>query len=108
MPVQLILHYFLHLVFPVVIAWVFFKKEWVKVYLLLLATMLVDVDHLFATPIYQANRCSIGFHILHSYVAMVFYFALLFLRKPFSILGIGLLFHMLTDWIDCLLLEYIH
>jgi hypothetical protein len=28
--------------------------------------------------------------------------SLLFFRKPFRIIGIGLLFHMLTDFIDCL------
>ncbi len=98
------LHYFLHLVFPLVIAWVFFRKEWKKVYLILLATMLVDLDHLLASPVFQANRCSIQFHPLHTYYAMLVYVLLLFFRKPFRILGIGLLFHMLTDFIDCLLM----
>ncbi len=96
------IHYFLHLGFPFFIAFIFFRKEWKKTYLILLATMLVDVDHLLATPIFQANRCSFGFHYLHTYYAMVVYFLLLFLRKPYKIIGIGLLFHMLTDLIDCL------
>lgn len=102
---QVFLHYFLHLGFPLSIAWFFYRNEWLKVYLLLLATMLVDVDHLWATPIFQADRCSIGFHIFHSYVAIGIYFVLLLFRKPFNIIGIGLLFHMLTDWIDCLLMN---
>ena len=99
---QIFVHYFLHLGFPLFIAYIFFKEEWKKTYLILLATMLVDLDHLLAAPIFEANRCSFGFHYLHSYYAMVFYFLLLFCKKPFKIIGIGLLFHMLTDLIDCL------
>lgn len=99
---QVFVHYFLHLVFPFFIAIVFFRKEWKKVYIILLATMLVDLDHLLASPVFEANRCSINFHLLHTYFAMVVYFLLLFFRKPYNIIGIGLLFHMLTDLIDCL------
>ena len=99
---QTIIHYSLHLVFPFFIAFFFFKKDWKITYFILIATMLVDLDHLFANPIFQADRCSIGFHYLHTYYAMAFYFILLFLKKPFRIIGIGLLFHMLTDLIDCM------
>ncbi len=101
---QTFLHYFLHLVFPLVIAIVFFRKDWKKVYLILIATMLVDLDHLAADPIFQANRCSINFHPLHTTYAMVGYVALLFFKRPYNIIGIGLLFHMLTDMIDCLMI----
>jgi len=100
---QTIIHYFLHLGFPFIIAIVFFKKDWKKAYLILLATMLVDLDHLLANPIFQVNRCSINFHPLHTYYAMLFYLILIFLRKPLRIIGIGLLFHMLTDLIDCMM-----
>ncbi len=99
---QSFIHYFLHLVFPLFIAIVFFRKEWKKVYIVLLATMLVDLDHLLVSPIFQSNRCSVGFHYLHSFYAIPVYFILLFFRKPFNIIGIGLLFHMLTDFVDCL------
>lgn len=102
---QTFIHYFLHFGFPLVIAVVFFKKEWKKAYLILLATMLVDLDHLVADPIFQANRCSINFHPLHTYYAMLVYVVLLFFRKPFNIIGIGLLFHMLTDFTDCLMMS---
>lgn len=70
----------------------------------MLATMLVDVDHLLANPIFQANRCSINFHYLHTFYAMIVYMILLFFRRPFNIIGAGLLFHMLTDYIDCLMM----
>ncbi|SDB23369.1 hypothetical protein SAMN03097699_0220 [Flavobacteriaceae bacterium MAR_2010_188] len=99
---QTSLHYFLHFIFPVFIAFVFFRNDWKKVYLILIATMLVDIDHLFSIPIFEPNRCSINFHFLHTYYAIGVYIVLLFLRKPFNIIGIGLLFHMLTDFIDCL------
>jgi hypothetical protein len=104
---QTFLHYFLHLGFPFFIAFVFFRKDWKKVYLIFLATMLVDLDHLVANPVFQENRCSINFHPLHTYYAMLVYVMLLFFRKPFNIIGIGLLFHMLTDFIDCMIM-YAH
>lgn len=101
---QTVLHYFLHFGFPFIIAFGFFRKDWKKVYLILIATMLVDIDHLLAEPIFESNRCSINFHPLHTYYAMIVYVALLFFRRPFNIIGIGLLFHMFTDFIDCLIL----
>ena len=66
--------------------------------------MLVDLDHLLAVPIFQVDRCSIGFHPLHSYWAMIGFFLLLLLRHPFRVLGIGLLLHMATDLIDCMIM----
>ncbi|MGB0869443.1 MAG: DUF6122 family protein [Flavobacteriales bacterium] len=100
--IQTIVHYSLHFVFPLFIALVFFKKYWKQAYLIFLLTMLVDLDHLLANPIFQANRCSINFHPLHSFWAMLVYLSLLFFKKTFRVIGIGLLFHMLTDFIDCL------
>ena len=64
--------------------------------------MLVDLDHLLANPIFQENRCSINFNPLHSYIAIGIYFVGLFFSKT-RILAIALLFHMLTDLIDCYL-----
>ncbi len=66
----------------------------------MLATMLIDVDHLLATPIFDPTRCSIGFHPLHTYWATAGY-AVLFLFKKTRIIAVGLLFHILTDFIDC-------
>jgi hypothetical protein len=102
---QAFLHYFLHFGAPMIIAVVFFKKDWKKVYLILLATMLVDLDHVLANPIFMADRCSINFHPLHTYFAMGIYSAMLLMKKPFNIIGIGLLFHMFTDYLDCLLMR---
>lgn len=99
---QTFTHYFLHLAFPLLIAWVFFRSDWKRVYLILLATMLVDLDHLWASPIFDVHRCSIQYHLLHSYYAMIVYVVLLFFPRPFNIIGLGLLMHMATDLIDCL------
>jgi hypothetical protein len=86
---------------PALIAWVFYKKYWKKAYIIMLATMLVDLDHLIANPIFDSDRCSIGFHPLHSYYAIIVYIMLFFIPK-YRIVAIGLLLHMLTDYSDCL------
>lgn len=99
---QNIIHYFLHLVFPAFIALWFYRKSWLVTYLILLATMLVDVDHLLAEPVYQACRCSIGFHPLHSYIACGVYIVC-FLVPRLRIIAIGLILHMITDSLDCYL-----
>ncbi len=94
------LHFFLHIVFPALVAWYFFKPEWRKVYVIFLLTMLVDLDHLIADPIFDPSRCSIGFHPLHSNIAILIYTILLFIPKT-RIIAVGLLMHMITDFIDC-------
>ena len=100
---QFIIHYGLHFLLPALISVAFFKKNWKKAYLIMLATMLVDLDHLLSSPIYQADRCSIGFHPLHTYYAIISYGIMIFFRKPFNIIGVGLLLHMSTDLTDCLI-----
>ena len=99
---QPIIHYGLHLIFPVLIAFIFFRKNWKQVYLIFLATMLIDLDHLIAQPIFEPTRCSINFHPLHSYWAIGIYFLGLFFKKT-RVLSIALLLHMLADYIDCYL-----
>ena len=98
---QFIFHYSLHLIFPALIAYAFFKDRCKKVYLFFLLTMLVDLDHLFATPIFDAERCSIGFHFLHSFTAIAIYIILLIPKKT-RIVALGLVMHMITDSLDCL------
>jgi hypothetical protein len=93
------LHYFLHFIAPILIAYIFFRDKWKTVSIIFLLTMLVDLDHLLATPIFDPCRCSIGFHLMHSWYMIALYFLLLFTKL--RIVGIGLLMHMLTDQIDC-------
>jgi hypothetical protein len=63
--------------------------------------MAVDLDHLLASPIYDSHRCSIDFHPLHSYPAMLLYLILTAFPKS-RIIGLGLLLHMGIDLTDCL------
>ena len=72
--------------------------------MILASTMLVDLDHLFASPIYDPTRCSIGFHPLHGYIPIGFY-GLLLLHKYSRIVGLGLMIHMLLDIIDCVVMD---
>lgn len=102
---QPIVHYSLHLLAPALLAWLFFRDRWQQAWLIMLATMLVDLDHLFAVPVFDPGRCSIGFHWLHTYPAIAVYFLLLFWR-PTRIVAMGLLFHMFTDWQDCQWMGY--
>ena len=95
------IHYGLHFLFPGLIAFVFFKQHWKQAWILLILTMLIDFDHLLANPIFDPNRCSINFHPLHTYYAGTVYIVFLFFKK-LRIIGIGLLLHLVTDWLDCL------
>ncbi len=98
---QGIVHYSMHFLVPGIIAWYFYKPIWKKAWGIMLLTMLVDLDHLWATPIFDPDRCSIGFHFLHSYYAIAIYVGLLFFKRT-RIVAIGLCLHMLTDWQDCM------
>ncbi|UYZ64869.1 DUF6122 family protein [Hymenobacter weizhouensis] len=98
---QTLVHYSLHFVFPVVLALVFFSVMWQTAYLIMLATMLIDLDHLLAKPIFDPLRCSVGYHPLHSFYAIPVYMALLLLPAT-RIVAVGLLFHLVTDTVDCL------
>jgi len=66
----------------------------------MIATMLVDLDHLLATPIYDPGRCSIGFHPLHTLFPIIAYGVLSLIPKM-RYIGIGLIIHMILDSIDC-------
>lgn len=94
------LHLALHFLVPAILAGLFFRKSWKVAYLIMIATMLVDVDHIFANPIYDLNRCSIGFHPLHKLWSIALYIALCFVPKT-RIAGIGLTVHMALDALDC-------
>jgi hypothetical protein len=98
---QTLVHYSLHFAFPAVLALVFFPLMWQTAYLIMLATMLMDVDHLLATPVFDPLRCSVGYHPLHSSYAIPVY-ALMLLLPATQIAAVGMLFHLFTDTVDCL------
>lgn len=104
-----VLHYFLHLIFPVFVAKVFFRNHWKKAYFLMLATMLVDLDHIFANPVFDPNRSSIGFHPLHTYPWLIIYaVGSIFLKGNYRMVAVGLLLHMATDFQDYYLWNMIY
>jgi hypothetical protein len=94
------LHLVLHFIVPAVAAGLFFRSRWQHAYLLMMATMLVDLDHLLANPIYDPTRCSIGFHPLHQPWFIALYAALCLFPKT-RLIGLGLIIHMVLDSIDC-------
>lgn len=78
----------------------FYRPHWLKFYGVLLLGLLIDADHVFANPMYDPERCSIGFHPLHTRPPILLYIALLVPAKT-RVLGIGLCVHIALDLIDC-------
>jgi len=95
----------LHFLVPAAIAGAFFRQNFLKSWLTMVATMIVDVDHLLADPIYDPGRCSIGFHPLHQPPAIIAYAAMTAWPK-LRLVGIGLLTHMALDGVDCVWMQY--
>jgi hypothetical protein len=95
------LHLVLHVAVPGAVALIFFRPHWKKAWLIMLATMVVDLDHLLADPIYDPGRCSIGFHPLHTWPAIAVY-VLMTIPRPTRLVGLGLVIHMALDGLDCL------
>lgn len=101
---QPLVHYFLHFGFIAAIAYFYDKENFKTNYLILLATMLIDLDHLFANPFFDPNRCSINFHFLHTYYAWAIYLLGFIITKKgkLQLAFLGLNFHLITDLLDCL------
>lgn len=113
------IHIALHFVVPLLVALAFYRGRWRSAVLIMISTMLIDVDHLLADPIYDPDRCSIGFHPMHTAPVIAIYVALFALPlfvgrgsdgralKPaprvLHLAGLGLLIHVALDWTDCVL-----
>ncbi len=70
----------------------------------MVSTILIDMDHLLANPIFDPNRCSIGFHPLHTIWALIVYFLMLLIPSwKWRSVAIGCILHLLTDAIDCIM-----
>ena len=93
-------HLALHFIVPLLVAFLFFSENLKLSYLVMMLTMLVDLDHLLASTIYDANRCSIGFHPLHQYWFFAIYLVMSFFSKT-RLIGVGLIIHMSLDALDC-------
>jgi len=95
-----LLHLILHIIIPGITARLAYRKILLKAWMIMVLTMLVDLDHLLALPVYAPERCGINFHPLHSYPAIGAFSLLLFIPK-LRIIGVGLFIHMGLDFIDC-------
>ena len=98
-----IIHIILHFLIPIIIPYLFRMKNKLKTIAILCSTIIIDLDHLLADPIYDPNRSSIGFHPLHCYYAIAIYVVLLYFPR-IRILAIGLLIHISLDYIDSLMM----
>lgn len=98
------IHYSFHLLLPFIFARILWKDHWWQAALIMLATMLIDADHLLATPIFDPDRCSIGFHPLHTQWAAIVYAMLLAVPSwKWRAVAVGCLWHLVTDYTDCVL-----
>ncbi|WP_083191644.1 DUF6122 family protein [Formosa haliotis] len=97
---QSFIHYGIHFLGPLCVALLFYKSRWKFAYVIMLCGMLIDLDHLLATPIFSPGRCSINYHPLHSYWAIALYVILLVPKKT-RLIGLGLVIHIIADTIDC-------
>ena len=99
------LHLFFHAAVPALVAVAWYRDRAFSAWLILMLTMLVDLDHLLADPVYDPGRCSIGFHPLHRYTAIAAY-SILLIPERLRLIGIGLLIHMGLDGVDCVWMHY--
>jgi hypothetical protein len=97
-----VLHLALHAAVPGGVALLLFRPNWKRAWLIMLSTMVVDLDHLLADPIYDPQRCGIGFHPLHSYPAIAAY-ALFLVPRATRLVASGLVIHMALDGLDCVI-----
>jgi hypothetical protein len=125
-----VIHLLLHVLVPflaaIIVSQYFMstKSRRLFVFLILMLTMLVDIDHLIADPIYAPGRCSIWFHPLHTFWPMLAYVCMMFWplwlkiitvknqaetiatkHRVIGLLGLGLVIHMILDWFDCLWMQ---
>lgn len=99
---QGVAHYAGHFMAPFVIAALIWRTQWKRTGAVMIAANLIDLDHLLADPIFDPDRCSIGFHLLHGWEAALAYLAMLLVPLWWvRSLAVGALWHLAVDWGDC-------
>ena len=88
-----IIHMTLHFLVPFMVAKTVWKENWLFPFIIMALTIAVDFDHLLADPIFDPNRCGLGFHPLHSWPAIAVYLVAIFSPR-LRIVTLGLLIHM--------------
>ena len=67
---------------------------------ILFSSELIDLDHLFSKPIYHSRRNPFKTHIFHKKWRIILIISILLLfYRPIMFLGIGLLSHILLDYL---------
>lgn len=94
------IHIILHFIFPWLVARKYYPEHIWKTWLIMVLTMVVDLDHFLATPVFSTGRCSIGFHPLHTYPVIAIYVLLVLIGRT-RLVGLGLILHMGLDMVDC-------
>lgn len=99
---QSVLHYSGHWLAPFALGWLIWRDQWWRAGLLIASANLIDLDHLLADPIFDPERCSIGFHPLHGWIAASVYGAgLLVPRWWVRAVALGALWHLAVDYGAC-------
>ncbi len=87
---------------PFVIGWLIWREQWLRAGLVIASANLIDLDHLFANPIFDPGRCSIGFHLLHGWEAALAYGVMLAVPLWWvRAFAMGALWHLVVDYGDC-------
>lgn len=101
---QPLLHYGGHWLVPFAIGWMFWRQDWLRAGAVIAAANLIDLDHLLADPIFDPERCSIGFHLLHGWEAALVSALLLSVPRWWvRAFAIGALWHLAVDYGDCVM-----
>ena len=104
---QIVLHYGGHWVFPFLIARLIWARHWLRAGCVMIAANLIDLDHLLADPMFDPDRCSIGFHPLHEWIAAFVYLAMLAVPRWWvRAFAIGALWHLAVDLGDCAMQDW--
>ncbi len=84
-----------------------FEKKYLKrkfnsknVLIQILLSNLIDIDHIFSSPIYEAGRCSINNHFLHQIYLSPLY--LLGLLTKYRYFFMGIILHLIIDYLACI------
>ena len=100
--VQPLVHYGGHWLVPFAIGWLFWRENWLCAALVIASANLIDLDHLIANPVFDPDRCSIGYHLLHGWIAAIVYLLLIMIPRWWvRAFAVGALWHLAVDYNDC-------
>lgn len=98
------IHYGIHFALPFAIAGLWYRKRFTHALLILLGGILIDIDHLWASPLFDPERCSIGFHTFHQWPFIAAYLLLAIWPRT-KLFGLAFLLHIAADMTDCFLMD---